>query len=254
MTCSTKNILVISAITVVVTVSILLFAFWLVTRTTNNDDDTTPIGDCSTFAGVWYKENGDKKNGYAIFSIGVCTSDETGEPQPFVDTEGEQWPLCGTLFVNNIKSSFVNGTEIYCSDCKFRTNDICGIEMRSSCLAKFANQKTDFIFAGNNGNGWKITDDGNTISTKYGKYIAISPEQFPNKYIKGGNTPVIDTCDNTVLTKTGCTVRGKNWTSCPDSQKGCCCDNDLNSSCCEAQSSNKRNSILEFLGLEPKIP
>jgi len=254
MTCNTKNILVISTITVVVTVSILLFAIWFfVLRTTNSHNDTTPTGDCSNFAGVWYKEDGDDKSGYAIFSIGVCTSEETGEPQPFVDTDGGQWPLCGTLFVNNIKSSFVNGTEIYCSDCKFRTNDTCGIEMRSPCLAKFAKQDLNFIFAGKNDKGWIISDDGNTISTKYGEYKAISPGQFPNKYIKGGNTPVVDTCNKAVLTEIGCNHNGDSWTSCPNSRTGCCCTNDGNISCCEAQAS-QRNSILEFLGLEPKFP
>jgi hypothetical protein len=259
MNCSGTSIAIVVGVSVLSTILILAFIVWFFVLRSGGGDSggDIPVGTCPTFSGVWYKETekGKEDEGYAILSIGVCTDDATGKPSPFVDSGGVEWPMCGTLFVNGLNNR-ITGQEVYCSDCKFRFNSNCRIEMISPCLGEFSSQGVDRVF-NSDGPGWILSPDGSEITTAHGSYKSIDPSMFPNKFIAGGDTPVVEnTCDPTTkVISSECKNPGK-WSQCGKTLKGCCCTDENNASCCSAsiQKLSSINSILDFLGLEPKFP
>lgn len=243
MNCSTKNIILISVITFISTLLLLVGAAWLYLKTGTSAGGGTPNSDCGKLAGTWYKENGKKDDGYVILTIGYCTSEDTGELASYVSSDGSEWPMCGSLFVTQLKPpvNTIKGSEIYCSDCKFRFNKDCNIEMISPCLSNFVSKDVNYVFQGN-GNGWVIDWENKKIVTKYGTYVALSDDQFPNTMQSGDQpTPLPSECLFKKL-KLQC---GKSpTTSCGGAASGvCCCDND--NSCCPTASDN---SVLNLIG------
>ena len=241
MNCSTKDIIIISVIVFIVLILILGITGFIFLKS-GNKSSGTPSGDCGTLLGVWYKADA-QSTAYAAMSIGNCT-DENGIITPFIDPDsGLEWPMCGSMLATGINSGGLLGPEIWCSDCKFRFNENCHLEMYSKCLetfvGKFAKDGPYFRQDG----GWSIDYENGIINTASGNWNSLdSNSQFPNKMIQG-NTPTPNNSCPHKYNKNNCQSNMNEWTSCDGLGKGgCCCGN---KDCCP---SSETNNILKFLG------
>lgn len=244
MNCSVKNIIVISVITFISTLLLLVGAGWLYLNMGSSGGGGTPTSDCGNLAGAWYKEDGGHGEGYVIMTIGYCTSEDTGELASYVSSDGSEWPMCGSLFVTQLTKSSggkIKGPDIYCSDCKFRFNKDCNIELLSPCLSNFVSKDVDYVFQGNGG-GWVIDWDNKKFETKYGTYVPLTDDQFPNTMQPGDQpTPLPNEC---LFKKLKISCGTSKTTPCGGSTDGyCCCDNDK--SCCPKEGNI---SFLDLLG------
>ena len=241
MNCSTKNIFVIVALTLLSVFVILGIVVYFVFL--KSSGSSAPASECGNLLGVWVLQLDDSNtNQKAVLTIGKCF-DDSGNEASYVDSEypDTEYLFCGSLFVVGIDSNAV-GSEVYCTDCKFTFISTCNIQMLSRSLQKFVGSplKTDPIFKGNGDLGWIIDCENGTIETKYGTYTKLNDEQFTNTCTVHTQPQPNTKCEHKIFQKS--CGEGSGWTKCTG-LGGCCCGD---TSCCKE--SDKKLSFLDYLG------